>query len=181
MSGLVRVLLVMLLALSACSNPPMRYIPTADRSLLDAERRLGQDGDPADKSGVSVSQMLDRARNGDTTQVAATGPATRVLLHFDGDAVQPNSSQRAQLVSFASAHRSGPTVLVTSHADAVEAGAQLMDQRRAVAVSRELATSVPDVSIRFDPNIPEGLVVVSSGTAEMIAERPASDTPPEEP
>ncbi len=146
--------------------------------MLEAEARLGQDGGGGGSGGITVDQLLAQVRHGAAAAqsaaaqsaavqpvVAQAGAPSRVLLRFDGESVQPNPTQVAQLDAFASGHGGSP-VVVTSHADSIDEGAKLLDQRRAIAVSRELTGTLPDVTIRFDPDMPADLVVVSSAVEQ---------------
>lgn len=157
--------------LTSCSNPPMAYIPSSDRSMLEAEARLGRDN-TGGGTGISVEQMLQRARRGDQP-VAAPGAGaeagqaqTRLLLHFDGDAVQPDDDQRSQIEAFATSHPGNESLTITSRGDGLGAGSQFLGQRRALAVSHALGEGRPNAVIRFDPDMPDGIVVVAAASHE---------------
>lgn len=156
---------IMTAALAGCANEPIRYIPPGDRAVLESEARLGQDG-AGGGTPLSVADMLARARGASQTQAAnaaaAAAAPSRVVLRFTGDAVQPDSGQRAELAAFAAAHKPTDQAVVTARADSVDRGA-FLGQRRAVAVSKALAGTWPDIAIRFDPNMPDGLVTVAVG------------------
>lgn len=152
-----------LLAMAACSHDPIRYIPEADRNMLQAQARLGNGGDGGNAS-ISVDEMLRRAKEGDATKPAPT----RVVLHFGADAIQPDAAQRDTLRAFAAtagaATAGPPTVVVSSRPGSFDdPGTPVLGPRRAVAVSHELAAMVADVRVKFEPSLPPDVVVVSLG------------------
>jgi len=164
---------------AACAHDPIRYIPETDRAMLQAQDRLGN-GDAAGQP-ISVDEMLRQAKaTGDKANGAkATGdskaPANRVVIRFDGDTVLPDAAQRATLRSFAEQAHAG-ALTVTSHPGSFDdAGSPVLGQRRAIAVSRELAGIVTDVQMRFEPDVPPGIVEVSLGPPPARAVEP--DTP----
>lgn len=168
----VRLLAGTLAALAAaCSHDPIRYIPETDRAMLQAQDRLGN-GD-ANGRAISVDEMLRRAKStGDSK-----APASRVMIRFDGDAVQPDTAQRDTLRRFAEqAHAASLTV--TSRPGSFEdAGSPVLGQRRAIAVSRELSGVVADVQMRFEPGLPPGVVVVSLGRPAARGSGPDNPAP----
>jgi len=163
------------LGLAACAHEPMDYIPPTDRALLQAQSRLGDSG--ASAGPMSVDRMLRQARNapdGNATDGRTPGNAgdpTRLLLHFTAQSVQLDDTQKAALDQFATAV-SGKPVMVTSRPGNFADSAALLGQRRAVAVARQLQSSVADVQLRFLPDTPPDVVVVSAGAASAGSPAP---------
>jgi hypothetical protein len=156
---------------AACSPDPIRYIPETDRTMLQAQDRLGH-GD-GNGQPISVDEMLRRAK----TTGESNEPPSRVMIRFDGDAVQPDSTQRDTLRHFAEQAHAG-SLTVTSHPGSFDdAGSPVLGQRRAIAVSRELSEVVADVQMRFDPGVPAGVVVVSPGRPAARAAEPDNPAP----
>jgi hypothetical protein len=145
------VLLCVLLA--ACASDPVSLIPAADRRAAEA---------PSD-GPITVEEMLARARTAPSASPTVPG---RLLVRFDGEAVQPDAAQRGQLHDFAAAAQTArQALLVTSRPGSFEdSGAPVLGQRRAVAVARELSAVVDNVNVKFDPAIPPGVVVVTQVT-----------------
>ena len=149
--------------LAACNSDPLNYIPAQDRSLLQAQHRLGEDAG-ASASPISVEALLSQARSN-----GAGGTADgEVTLRYQGAAVQPDDAQRAVIRRFAAEARDkGRRVTVVSRQDSFDdAAAPLLGQRRGTAVARELQTIVPEVDLRFDPGAAAGVVVLSGGRRE---------------
>nr|WP_294508852.1 hypothetical protein [uncultured Rhodopila sp.] len=155
----------------ACSHDPIRYIPETDRTMLQAQDRLGTGqgtGGP-----ISVDEMLQRAK---ASPDSKTAPA-RLVIRFDGAAVQPDAAQRDTLRRFAEQAHAG-SLTVTSHPGSFdEAGSPVLGQRRAIAVSRELSDVVADVQMRFEPDVPPGVVVVSLGRPAARSAEPDNPVP----
>nr|WP_294517468.1 hypothetical protein [uncultured Rhodopila sp.] len=162
---------MMALLVAACSHDPIRYIPETDRAMLQAQDRLGT----GDRTGqpISVDEMLQRAKS--TAENKAS--PSRVVIRFDGDAVQPDAAQRDTLRRFAEQSHTG-SLTVTSHPGSFDdAGSPVLGQRRAIAVSRELSAVVADVQMRFEPEVPPGVVVVSLGRPAPPAVAPDNPAP----
>lgn len=151
--------LLLLLALAACSPGPMDYIPAQERSLLQAQARLGSGGTSG--PGISVSEMLRRARGTDQMQVE---------LRFSGNAVQPDEAQKAQLLQFASQAHSR-AFIVTARRGGFEGADGLLGQRRAVAVARVLEDQSADVQLRFVADMAADRVSISASPS-VGAQRP---------
>jgi hypothetical protein len=154
---------------AACSHDPIRYIPETDRTMLQAQERLGN-GDGAGQP-ISVEEMLRRAK----TTGESKAPATRVVIRFDGDTVRPDAAQRDTLRRFAAQAHAGSLTVISHPGNFDDAGSPVLGQRRAIAVSRELSDIVADVQMRFEPGVPPGIVVVSLGRPAARAVEP--DTP----
>ncbi len=159
---------VVALTVAGCSHDPIRYIPETDRTMLETQDRLG--GGLGSGGPISVDEMLRRAKSADNGK----GAASRVVIRFDGDAVQPDAAQRDTLRRFAAQVGAG-SVTVTSRPGTFDETGTVLGPRRAIAVSRELSDIIPDVQMRFEAGLPPGVVVVSLG-------RPvARDAEPENP
>ena len=161
------ILLLPLMALSACSPEPIDYIPPTDRALLQAQARLGGSG--ADAGPVSVADMLSRARNAPAAQ-AASPP---LVLQFAGDAVALDEAQKQSLAHFAATAK-GRRITVLSRRAGFEGGAALLGQRRALVVAHELSPDGGDIELRFADDAPADSVVVSLAAAPATA---AQDVP----
>ncbi len=144
------------LLLAACQQQPLSYIPPADRTLLQAQARLGEGGTAAatPPARTSVADMLSRARSGE-----AQAPA-RLVLRFGPDDLAPDDAQRAELSRFSSANRGSPGVVVISRPSGAEGDGALLNQRRAVAVARLLEADFRNVQLRFEREAPAGQVLV---------------------
>ena len=152
--------------LAACTHEPIEYIPLDDRALLQAQARLGQA--PGQSAGaIPVDEMLRRARAaGDTSDASDPAPATpsRLVLQFKGDAVQPDAEQKKALSGFASSMQ-GRSVTVLSRPGGFDGATALLGQRRALAVAHELSAAMPDVDLKFTPDAPADVVIVSAAGA----------------
>lgn len=162
---------IMALLAAACSHDPIRYIPETDRAMLQAQDRLGN----GDASGqpISVDEMLRRAK----TTAESKAPASRVMIRFDGNAVQPDAAQRDTLRRFAEQSHAGSLTVTSRPGSFEDAGSPVLGQRRAIAVSRELSGLVADVQMRFEPGLPPGVVVVSLGRPAARAAEPDNPAP----
>jgi len=147
-----------LLALGACAHEPMDYIPPSDRTLLQAQARMG-DGSVAGQP-ISVQDMLQRAR-GHADSVA---DGRRLVVQFSGDAATLDDAQRQSLAKYAAAAGGAP-VTVTGQRAGFTGNAALLGQRRAVAVARLLSETLPVVDVRFVADLPDNIVVVAPGTS----------------
>ncbi len=160
-----RRLLPLLPLLGACQQEPMRYIPQADRTLLQAQARLGEGGVAAatPQSRTSVADMLARARSADPA------PA-RLVLRYAATEVLPDAAQRAVLVNFATANRGAPRVVVVARSGGLAGEDALLSQRRALAVARLLEADFREVQLRFEREAPAGQVLVlrDAGTGLAI-------------
>ncbi len=158
------IILMALLGLAACAHEPMDYIPPSDRTLLQAQARMGEgnNGQPP----ISVDQMLRQARG------QATGPADpqRLVVQFSGDAVTLTDDQRQALDRFA-AKAGAATVVVSGRRGSFADNAALLAQRRTVAVAHSLS-ALPNVEVRFVPDLPDSLVVVGTGTSGLQTVQP---------
>lgn len=154
-----------LLALSACQNDPIRYIPPEDRTLLQTQARL--DASPGEGKGITVQEMLQRAK----TNAAGPVPSSRVLVRFLGGAVEPDAAGQEQLRAFAAQLPAPglPVVVSSRPGDFTDPAAPVLGQRRAVAVSRLLAGRVGNVQLRFDAALPPDVVVVRAGLPGEVA------------
>lgn len=153
------------LGLAACAHDPIRYIPPEDRTALEAQARLSSA--PGDGQGITVDQMLARAK----TSAATPAPSSRILIRFEGEAVQPDAAGQEQLRAFAARLPSAamPVVVSSRPGEFGDPGSPLLGQRRAVAVSRVLAGSSNNVEVRFDTALPPDVVVVSTGLSRTAA------------
>jgi hypothetical protein len=155
------------LLVAGCSNDPIRYIPEADRNMLQAQERLGN-GD-GHGSPITVEQMLRgvKAANAGAGAGAAAGaaPVNRILLRFDGDSVLPSEDEVDRLHRFALSANASSLTVSSRPGNFDDPGSPVLGQRRAIAVSRELTGLVPDVQLHFDPALPPDVVVVSRGGA----------------
>ena len=160
-----------LLAVAGCSHDPILYIPSTDRTMLQAQARLGN-ADDGGKGPISVDEMLRRAKQGDSGPAAASS----VVLHFGGDTVQPDAAQRDTLWRFAT--KTGAETLVVSSRPGSfsDPATPVLGPRRAVAVSHELSAIVPNVQVRFEAALPPDVVVVSLGG--LPARLPAGQAAP---
>lgn len=150
-----RVLLLPLL-LAACTDDPLRRIPATDRALLQAEARLGGAGAAQPEGRTSVADILARARG----EGAADGA---LVLTFPGEAVQPDSTQRAQLDAFAA--RGGRLVVIGGRGHPA-----MLGERRAVAVARALEDQRPDVELRFASGAPPDQVRIAREAGTPLAQ-----------
>lgn len=158
-----RASLVLMLSVAACSHEPLSYIPQADRVQLQAEARMGEAGGGG--RPISVDDMLRNARAAAPADPNAPAPSVpgRLLVRFDGSAVQPDAAQREALRRFATAALADRHGLLVRSEPGSFAGndASVLGPRRAVAVSRELSDIAPNVDVRFDTALPAGVVVVT--------------------
>lgn len=157
-------LLPALTLLVACTPDPIRFIPPTDRTLLEAQARLGESGAARQATGrITVAELLARAR---ATGPEASGAAPRsgLVLRFTASQVQPDEAQRRQVAEFAAAVRGAALVTVASRPAGFEGGdASLIGERRALAVARLIRPDVPNVELRFEPAVPAGEVLVLLG------------------
>ena len=158
-------LLLVSIALAGCSNDPVRFIPVQDRTMLQAEARLGEGSASAPKGAISVAELMAQARGAG----GATGSGATTVLRFDTGAVQPDAAQRETIHQFAQAQPGAASATVASRPGNFDDG--VIGQRRAVAVSRELANYIPDVAVQFNPQLPDGVVVLSRGAANQTRTR----------
>ena len=157
-----RVTLLCLLPLlaSACAHEPMEYIPPADRSMLQAQARLGGDESAAPKEGIPVDEMLARAR----TQNSDAAAAGRLVLHFAAGDAAPDAGQKVQIAAFARATGGAPLRVIARKRSLSEDTA-LLTQRRAVAVAKMLAASTPNVDITFAVTTPGDEIIITRSNA----------------
>jgi hypothetical protein len=154
------------LGLAACTHEPMDYIPQGERTLLKAQARMGEGG--VSGQPVSVDEMLQRARG---QSQAASADRQRLVVQFSGDAVMLDDAQRKSLTAFSAAVGNAP-VVVTGQRGGFAGGSPLLGQRRAVAVANALSVTLTSVDVRFVPNIPDNIVVVSTGSAGPESTQP---------
>ena len=147
----VGIILLPMLALAACSPEPIEYIPPHDRTLLQAEARMGGAG--GGTSAISVEQMLQRARTRPDSGVMAS----RLMLQFSGEAVALDEAQKQSLAQFANGAQGRPVTVLGRRANS----ASMLSQRRAVAVARVLSASLPAVDVKFSPDVPPDAIIVS--------------------
>jgi hypothetical protein len=160
MTRLATLLLLPLLAAGCASSDPLRLIPATDRSMLEAEARLGTGGSAG--RPISVEQMLASAR---ASGGAAPGrmPEPLVLRYAQG-AVQPDPAQRMAIEGFATRAAGAPRVVVVGRRATSLAGPDAMlGQRRAVAVARLLEDRFGDVEIRFEPTAAADEIILLGG------------------
>ncbi|WP_431268581.1 hypothetical protein [Dankookia sp. P2] len=114
-------LLLSLLPLAACAPDPIRFIPPTDRTLLEAQARLGEGGAARQPGRITVAELLAKARAESPT---APGPAARtgLVLRYAATQVQPDDTQRRDVESFAAAVRGAPLVTVASRPAGYEGG-----------------------------------------------------------
>ncbi|MFC7474212.1 hypothetical protein ACFQS7_07605 [Dankookia sp. GCM10030260] len=164
-------LLLSLALLAACNPDPMRFIPPTDRTLLEAQARLGESGATRQPGGrITVAELLAKAR---AESVAPQGPAaqTGLVLRFTATQVQPDDAQRRDVAAFAAAMRGAALVTVASRPAGFEGGdASLIGERRALAVARLIRPEVPNVELRFEAAIPAGEVLVLLGSLPSAGE-----------
>jgi hypothetical protein len=157
-------LLLSLPLLGACTTDPIRFIPPTDRTLLEAQARLGEGGAGRQTGGrITVADLLAKAR---AESPAAQGPAPRtgLVLRYTAIQVQPDEAQRRDIEAFAAAVRGTPLVTVASRPAGFDGGdASLIGERRALAVARLIRPEVPNVELRFEAAIPQGEVLVLLG------------------
>jgi hypothetical protein len=127
--------------------------------MLQAEARLGEGKASGPKGPISVAELVARASGGSAGQGGTT------VLRFEPGTVQPDLAQRETIHQFAQAQPGATSATVASRPGNFTDG--LIGQRRAVAVSRELANYIPDVAVQFNPQLPEGVVVLSRGAANQ--------------
>ncbi len=137
-----RLLPMLPLLLLACQEDPMRNLSLAQ----------GQAGGGAGRT--NVADMLARARANDQA------PPSRMVLRYAGTEVQPDAAQRAELLQFAAANRGAPHVVVIARASAPATDGSLLNQRRALAVARQLEGQFREVQLRFERDAPVGQVLV---------------------
>lgn len=149
--------LMLALLLGGCSHDPIRYIPQTDRAMLQTQERLG-DGQSA-AGPITVEEMLRRAKASEPAKAASE----KVVIRFNGEAVQPDAAQRDQLQRFAISlpNKTVPVVVSSRPGSFDDAGAAVLGQRRALAVSRTLSGLLPDITVRFEEMLPPDIVVVS--------------------
>lgn len=162
--------LAVLAALGGCAHQPLDYIPPTDRSLLEAQSRLGADRQAA-AGGISVDRLLAQARAAD----ADVGSDGRLVLTFPPEAASPDDAQRARLRAFAASLGGAPVEIAATRR---EPGADpaMLPQRRAVAVAHVLGETVKDVTIGFSTTIPPDRIVVQRAAAP--AAPPAAEAAP---
>lgn len=131
--------LVLLGGLAGCAPHPLDYIPPTDRSLLQAEARMGSNGAPA-AGGISVDDMLAQAR--------AHADDARLQLDFAAGDASLTQAQKDQLSGFA-ARAPGARFIVSAKRTDFAQDPALLPQRRAVAVAHVLTDAGHEVDIRF--------------------------------
>lgn len=161
------------LAIVACAHEPLEYIPANDRAMLQAQARLGLDSGEHRSEGVSVKEMLMRARGTDggapgvdADDAQARRPGDGVggtKLEFADGQLQPTDAQRQQLLRMASAVSGAGGATVVTHPEGLQGASPLLGERRAMTVAHILEASVPKVDVRFDPDMPAGEVIVVAG------------------
>ena len=158
-----RLTLVLPLLVAACTDDPLRRIPPTDRALLEAEARLGSTGQPGGRT--SIEEMLARARGEGAPAGTAAAPRDGALvLRFDGQAVQPEPPQLAQLYAFAARAGGGRLVVTGGRGDPA-----MLGERRAIAVARALEALGPPVELRFASGAPPDAVQIASGGGTPLA------------
>lgn len=157
-----------LLGLAACTPAPIEYIPTDERTLLQAQARLGASDAPG--QSISVQEMLERARAQQVNAIQGQGPGqtagrpaspSRLVVQFTGSAVALDETQRKSLDAFAAAAANAPLV-VTGQKGSFETSSTLLGQRRAVSVAKALEANSPNVDVHFIAGLPEDVVVVTT-------------------
>ncbi|TDH63057.1 hypothetical protein E2C06_08675 [Dankookia rubra] len=162
--------LLLLLPLVACAPDPIRFIPPTDRTLLEAQARLGEGGAARQPGRITVAELLAKAR---AESPAAQGPAARtgLVLRYMAAQVQPDDAQRRDVEAFAVAARGAALVTVASRPAGYDGGeASLIGERRALAVARLIRPEVPNVELRFEAAIPQGEVLVLLGGLPAAAD-----------
>lgn len=160
-----RLVLLLPLLAAACADDPIRRIPPTDRALLEAEARLGGAGQPGGRT--SIEEMLARARGeaaADGTATAAPARDGALVLRFQGQAVQPEPPQLAQLYAFAARAGGGRLVVTGGRGDPA-----LLGERRAIAVARALEALGPPVELRFASGASPDAVQIASGGGTPLA------------
>lgn len=149
---------ILLLVTGCASSDPMRLIPPTDRSMLEAEARMGTGGGTSGRP-ISVDQMLASARG-----AAAPGRAPEpVVLRFAADAVQPDPAQRMTIEGFAQRAAGAPRVIVVGRRASGATAEAMLSQRRAVAVARLLEPRFPEVELRFEPTAVADEIILLGG------------------
>jgi len=161
----------MAVLIASCSHDPIRYIPETDRTTLETQDRLG--GGLGSGGPISVDEMLRRAKSSGSRNAAAS----RVVIRFDGDTVQPDAAQRDTLRRFAAQVGAGSVTVSSRPGTFDDTGSPALGPRRAIAVSRELSDVVPDVQMRFEAGLPPGIVVVSLGHPVVRNAEPENPQP----
>lgn len=151
-----RIILLPMLALAACAPEPIEYIPPHDRTLLQAEARMGGAG--GGTGAISVDQMLQRAR----ARPDSSTTASRLVLQFSGETVALDDAQKQSLAQFATSAQGRPVTVLGQRANS----ASMLGQRRAVAVARVLSASLPAVEVKFSPEIPPDAIIVSTDAGQ---------------
>jgi hypothetical protein len=162
-------LLLSLSLLGACTTDPIRFIPPTDRTLLEAQARLGEGGAGRQPAGrITVADLLAKAR---AEAPAAQGPApqTGLVLRYTATQVQPDETQRRDIEAFSAAVRGAPLVTVASRPAGFDGSdASLIGERRALAVARLIRPEVPNLELRFEAAIPPGEVLVLLGNLPVV-------------
>ena len=171
---MLRRLLPLLPLLAACQQEPISYIPQADRTLLQAQARLGEGGTAAatPPARTSVSEMLSRIRGSEPAAPA------RLVLRYAGTEVLPEPAQREELTRFGAANRGAAKAVVIARPSAAGGEAGLLSQRRALAVARLLEADFREVQLRFEREAPAGQVLVLRDAGTGLAITGAGQAPP---
>ncbi|MFZ4408605.1 MAG: hypothetical protein ACOYOH_14770 [Paracraurococcus sp.] len=162
----LRVLLLLLPLLAACNPDPIRFIPPTDRTLLEAQARLGEGNAGRQPPGrITVAELLAKARAAAPTGAGpGQPPRTGLVIRYTPTQVQPDEAQRQQVADFAAAVRGAALVTVASRPAGKQGNdASLLGERRALAVARLLQPEVSNVEIRFESAVPTGEVLVLLG------------------
>jgi hypothetical protein len=166
-----RASLLLLPLVAACNPDPIRFIPPTDRTLLEAQARLGEGGTARQPGRITVAELLAKAR---AESPAAQGPAARsgLVLRYTATQVQPDDAQRRDVEAFAAAVRGAPLVTVASRPAGFAGGdSSLLGERRALAVARLIRPEVPNVELRFEAAVPPGEVVVLLGGLPLAGDQ----------
>lgn len=144
-----------MLALAGCEQrDALRYIPATERTLLQAEARLGAGAGGTAPQRMSVEALLAQARGG------TAAPA--LTLRFAPGAVQPDAAQREAVARFAAAAQGAARLQVSARPGPEQGAELLLGQRRAVAVARLLEDAAPEVALRFDAAVPADAVLLAA-------------------
>ncbi len=163
--GIFRACLFALLV-SACAHAPMDYIPPTDRSMLQAQARLGGDETAAPKTSIAVDDLLANAR----TQGVSPARTGRLVLHFEGTEATLDAAQKTELGQFVqgqsaqgqSAQGSAArTLRVIARKHELAEDPTMLNQRRAVATAHVLQAQGASADIGFAVTTPPNDIIVT--------------------